>query len=448
MALSVVSVVFFSHILKFDFLILGIIWVVGFFFLAHRYTAHWTYSETKKFTKKLFLTALGLRVLWVIFSYFYYIIKTGIPFEFGASDSYAYYDAAVWFRDIGWGPAMDYLRRYSGIGDRGYVIYLTALYTLIGPNIFITRLIKALLSAWTCVLVYNLAQRNLGEEVGRMAGVFCCLMPNLIIYCGLHLKETEMIFLAVVALERADNLLRQPSVKIWNILLILLLILTLFTFRTVMAAAVIFAIFTALVFSSSRLVGNWNRVTIIAWAVVALAVFAGGTIANEAEQLWNGRASNQAAKRDYQVHKGYKWAEYATGAVMAPMIFVLPFPTMVDVDEQYNQQMMNGGNYVRNFLGIFVLISLFSAIFVKKNWRDLSLIGSFEIAYLGIIASSGFANAERFLLPAVPILLIMAAYGVSLVDERNFRWVKVWYWVVPTMSIAWAFFKLGTRGAL
>lgn len=448
LALAVVSFVFFSYMLKFDFLILGIIWVVGFFLLAHRYTSRWTYPETKIFLKKLFITALSLRLSWVIISYFYFIIKTGIPFEFGASDSYDYHNAAVWFREIGWESAMDYLRRYSGVGDRGYPIYLTALYSIVGPNIIITRIIKALISSWTCILVYKLAQRNLGEEVGRMAGIFCCLMPNLIMYCGLHLKETEMIFLMVAALERADNLLRQSSVKVWNVILIGLLVFLLFTFRTVMAAAMIFAIFTALVFTSSRLVGNWNRVTIITWAVVALAVLAGGTIANEAEQLWNGRSSNQTAKRDYQVHKGYKWAEYATGAVMAPMIFVLPFPTMVDVDEQYNQQMMNGGNYVRNFLGVFVLIALFSAIFVRKNWRDLSLIGSYEISYLGIIASSGFANAERFLLPGLPILLIMAAYGVSLVNERNFRWVKIWYIVVPTMSIAWAFFKLGTRGAL
>ena len=61
---------------------------------------------------------------------------------------------------------------------------------------------------------------------------------------------------------------------------------------------------------------------------------------------------------------------------------------------------------------------------------------------------SGFANAERFLLPGVPILLVMAAYGVSLISEQNFRWVKIWYWVVPIMSFAWAFFKLGTRGLL
>jgi hypothetical protein len=93
-----------------------------------------------------------------------------------------------------------------------------------------------------------------------------------------------------------------------------------------------------------------------------------------------------------------------------------------------------------------VLIAIFSAIFITKNWRNLSLIGSFAIAYLGIISSSGFANSERFLLPALPILLIMAAYGISLLNAKNYRFVKIWYYVVPVMAVAWAFFKLGSRG--
>ena len=120
--------------------------------------------------------------------------------------------------------------------------------------------------------------------------------------------------------------------------------------------------------------------------------------------------------------------------------------TMVDVDEQYNQQMVNAGNYVRNFMGIFVLIALYSAIFKKKNWRDFSLIGAFVIAYLGIISTSGFANSERFLLPGFPILLMIAAYGITQLDAKNYRFVKIWFLILPVMIMAWAFFKLGSRG--
>ena len=445
-SLAIVSIIFINHMMKFDFLIIGIAWILLFFLLSVRYTRKWADIPEKNYIRKLFFTALTFRIVWVLFSYIYYFIKTGLPFEFGSSDALAYHDAAIWMKEIGWSQTMDYLSTKS-IADSGYPIYLTILYTIFGDSVLIVRILKAVLGAWSCVLLYKLASRNVGEEAGRMAGIFCCLMPNLIMYCGLHLKETEMIFLTIAALERADNLLR-TKVTFWKVLLVAALIISLFTFRTVLGVTVIFAIGTSLVFSSSTMMSSWNRVVLITWAIIAIMVMAGGTIANEAQSLWEHRSENQTAKRDWQVRKGVEWAKYATGTVMAPMMFVLPFPTMVDVDEQYNQQLIHAGNYVKNFMGIFVIIAVFDAILRRKNWRDLSLLGSFVISYLGVICMSGFANSERFLLPGLPFLLIMAAYGISILDKSYFKWVKLWYWVVPVMVIGWAVFKLGSRGIL
>lgn len=445
-SLAIVSIIFINHMMKFDFLIIGIAWILLFFLLSVRYTRKWADIPEKNYIRKLFFTALTFRIVWVLFSYIYYFIKTGLPFEFGSSDALAYHDAAIWMKEIGWSQTMDYLSTKS-IADSGYPIYLTILYTIFGDSVLIVRILKAVLGAWSCVLLYKLASRNVGEEAGRMAGIFCCLMPNLIMYCGLHLKEIEMIFLTIAALERADNLLR-TKVTFWKVLLVAALVISLFTFRTVLGVTVIFAIGTSLVFSSSTMMSSWNRVVLITWAIIAIMVMAGGTIANEAQSLWEHRSENQTAKRDWQVRKGVEWAKYATGTVMAPMMFVLPFPTMVDVDEQYNQQLIHAGNFVKNFMGIFVIIAVFDAILRRKNWRDLSLLGSFVISYLGVICMSGFANSERFLLPGLPFLLIMAAYGISILDKSYFRWVKLWYWVVPVMVIGWAVFKLGSRGIL
>ena len=445
-SLAIVSIIFINHMMKFDFLIIGIAWILLFFLLSVRYTRKWADIPEKNYIRKLFFTALTFRIVWVLFSYIYYFIKTGLPFEFGSSDALAYHDAAIWMKEIGWSQTMDYLSTKS-IADSGYPIYLTILYTIFGDSVLIVRILKAVLGAWSCVLLYKLASRNVGEEAGRMAGIFCCLMPNLIMYCGLHLKETEMIFLTIAALERADNLLR-TKVTFWKVLLVAALVISLFTFRTVLGVTVIFAIGTSLVFSSSTMMSSWNRVVLITWAIIAIMVMAGGTIANEAQSLWEHRSENQTAKRDWQVRKGVEWAKYATGTVMAPMMFVLPFPTMVDVDEQYNQQLIHAGNFVKNFMGIFVIIAVFDAILRRKNWRDLSLLGSFVISYLGVICMSGFANSERFLLPGLPFLLIMAAYGISILDKSYFKWVKLWYWVVPVMVIGWAVFKLGSRGIL
>lgn len=448
-ALVAVSIFFIRHAMSLTYFIMGIVWVVVFFLLTSYCSKKWKDIPLKKMLLHLSLTALGIRLAWVVFSYFFYIVKTGIPFEFAAADSLGYWEDSAWLSTEKWSTIKDYLfTSRNTISDSGYVLYLTYLYKLTGPNILFTRIIKCLWGTGSVLLIYFLSKRNIGEEGGRIAAIMACFMPNLVYYCGLHLKETEMIFLLVAFLERADYLIRTKKYNVITIGIPILLAISLFSFRTVLGGAAVFSFVTALLFNRSDIIGRSKRIMLIGWGVLAIFTFAGGTIMNEIQSTWDERNENQSTKRIAQTKAGNQWAKYATGTVMAPMMFVMPFPTMVDVDQQYNQQMISGGNFVRNFLGVFVLIAFFSAIFITKNWRDLSLIGSFVIVYLGIISMSGFANSERFLLPGLPILLIMAAYGVTLLNGKNYRFIKVWYYVVPVMVFAWAFFKIGSRGIL
>lgn len=447
--LTLVSILYFSHAMSLTYILMGLAWVVLFFSLASTLSRTWKNVPVKRFLLSVGLTAFGLRMAWVTFSYYFYIYHTGIPFEFDAADSIGYWEESVWLAGERWSFVIDYLfANRDSVSDSGYILYLTALCKIIGPNIFLSRVVKSVWSTATVLLVYNLAKRSMGEEVGRLSAIFACLMPNLIIYSGLQLKETEMLFLMVAFLERTDYLIRSKRYTWWNILVPALLLLSLFTFRTVLGIAGVLAFATGVVFTTTSVIGRQKRVMLIVWAVVAAFTFAGGTVVNEVEGLWEERSGNQETKRLAQTLKGNRWAKYATGTVMAPMMFVLPFPTMVNVDDQFNQQILSGGNYVRNFLGGFVILAVFTAILVKKNWRDMSFLGAFVIAYLGIISASGFSNSERFLLPGLPGLLIMAAYGVSLLNARNYRFIKIWYWVVPLMAVAWAYFKLGSRGLL
>lgn len=448
-SLVAVSLLFIRYSMSWEYIVMSIVWVAGFFLLTSLCSKKWQKLPEGIFIRNVVLSALAVRILWVIFSYIFYTLKTGMPFEFEAADSIGYWDEGDWLAREKWSYVIEYLFTSRGsVSDSGYVFYLTFISKIFGSNILFTRIIKCLWSTATILLLYLLAKRNIGEEAGRLAAVLACFMPNLIIYCGLHLKETEMLFLLVAYLERADYLLRKKKYNVLTIAVPALLAISLFTFRTVLGAAAVFSFATALVFSSSQVISRTRRIILISWGVLAAFTVTGGTIVNEAEGLWENRFENQSTKRYQQTVRGNKWAKYATGTVMAPMIFILPFPTMVDVDEQYNQQIMSGGNYVRNFLGVFVLLAIFAAIFITKNWRDLSLIGSFAIAYLGIISASGFSNSERFLLPGLPILLIFAASGITQLNAKTYRWVKYWYYVVPIMAVAWAYFKVGSRGLL
>ena len=165
----------------------------------------------------------------------------------------------------------------------------------------------------------------------------------------------------------------------------------------------------------------------------------------EIEGYWEERDENVISKRYEQTLRGNQWAKYATGTVMAPMVFVLPFSTMVNVDQQYGQQEKHGGNFIRNFMGFFAILGVYEA-FRRKKWRDFALIGSFVISYLGVVSLSGFSNSERFLLPGLPCLILIWSYGASSLRAQTYKLLTPWCFVVIVMEFAWAYFKLGSRG--
>ena len=98
-------------------------------------------------------------------------------------------------------------------------------------------------------------------------------------------------------------------------------------------------------------------------------------------------------------------------------------------------------------MGFFTFLAIYEAL-RRKQWRNFVLIGAFVAAYLGVVALSGFSNSERFLLPGLPGLIMMWAYGISTLRAKTYKLLTPWCFVVFAMEFAWAFFKLGSRGIL
>ena len=447
-ALAIISIVFYRYAMPVWRMGLGLAFVAGFFLLSSTWSKDWARDREKQFIGKLFWAALIIRLVWVISSYYFYMDVNGNPFEFDAADAYGYHYEAAWLASEPWSVAWDYYfgEGASGISDVGYPLYLTVIYKIFGPYVLIPRFIKCLLSSWMCILIYRLSYRTFGDRVGRIAGIMCCLMPNLIIYCGYHLKETEMIFLEMAFLERVDFVMRSRKFQLWNILLPTLLAGSLFFFRTALGGVAVFAFASAIVFSNTpSMKKGGRRAVLIGWGILALAFSAGTTAMNEVELYWEQKDTNAELKRESQTIRGNQWAKYATGSVMAPMIVALPFSTMVVTEGQESQITRHGGNYIRNFMAFFALLAIVEAIRQKK-WRGFVLIGAFTFGYLGVISVSGYSNSERFLLPGLPGLIMMWAYGISELRKETYRFLTPWCVIVIIMEIGWAYFKLGSRG--
>lgn len=451
--LVLVNIAFMNHFMPLLYWAFGIISVMAFFYFSNQFTRQWGIYSEKLFAKKLFRTALIIRIVYVVFSYYFYQAMTGVPFEFHAADVMFYNNMGEFGANQLLNGNFDLLTAFrtqdKGIAfsDSGYPYYLSIIYALTGNSILIARLFKALWSAWMCVLIYKLAARNFDESVARMAAIFCMLMPNFIYYCGIHLKETEMVFLAVFFLERADHLLRGKNYSFMSVFPVMLIGASLFVFRTPLGATAMFALFTTVFLSSKRVMKMNKKIVLGIWVFVVIVYFVGGTIATEIEELWQARQGNQETSMQWRATRegGNEFAKYASASVFAPMIFVIPFPTMVNTPGQDNQRMIHGGNYIKNIMAFFTIFALFLVV-KQRRWGDYLLIGSYTIGYLGVIAFSAFAHSERFHLPALPMILVMAAYGISQVTNKTKRYYMFWLAFIFVAIVAWSWFKLAGRG--
>ena len=447
-ALISISVVYIKFAMSFLYIVLGLTFVLGFFLSLPYLSKSWLKRPETRFVCSIFLLAVSLRLIWVVASYFYYIKATGLPFEFEAADSMGYHDEASWLSVSPWSVVHEWYfgEGAHGISDVGYPLYLTILYKVFGINIIIPRIIKAFISAYTCVLVYRLSARSFGEETGRIAGIICALMPNLIIYCGYHLKETEMLFLATLALERFDRLIRSSDHRTLNIILCVLFTLLSFGFRTAVGMILIGSYIVMVLFSEKEQFAPKKKV--ITLATVALSIVALMMTPIGKEILFMFKVN--FTESDYMVvkynHYGMKYADYASYKTMAPGVFVLPLTNMVEVANG-NQKMMNGTYFVKNYLAFFAMWCFVAAIREKKA-RSFRLIGSYTLVYLLMIAFSFAVNSERYHLPALPGIIIMAAFAMTHFRKKDFPFYYVYCALLLVAIVAWNYLKLAGRGLI
>jgi hypothetical protein len=447
--LTICSLLFMDHMLPLLWIVFGMADVLFFFYFSNRISLRWTKYSPVMFRKKLFKTAFIIRIIYVIAIYFFFKKMTGIPFEFEAGDSQGYHVEGAMVADwIMAGNFGKYFTEYrKGVSDMGYPLWLSVIYLFSFKSIIVARIVNALVGAWTCVLIYNIARRNFGEEAARISAVFAMLLPTFIYFCGLHTKETVMVFILVAFIERSDNLVRMRSLKFWNVLLIIFLGVALFFFRTVLAVAAWFSLFSALLFSSSRVIGPGRRAIYATWFIVATLIVFSGRILTEVEGYSNTSGSNQEQKISLiSTREGAnKLAKYGRTAVFAPVMLMAPFPTLVNVATQQNAMMTNGALFTRNIFVFFVIMALF-LLFKQKLLTQHVQVIVMLLSYLVILAASGYALSPRFHMPALPFLVILAGYGVTKVNRQYLKYYLPYLVLIVMIIIFWNWFKLAGRG--
>ena len=340
------------------------------------------------------------------------------------------------------------------ISDMGYIVYLSLLYLITDAmsDVVLPLILKAIYGAITCVMMYRIAKRHFGEHVGRMTGIFCMLQFNMIWWCGSMMKETEMVFIMVWYIHEMDRVLSKGNFKLQNLTGAIILGLVLFTLRGALGLVAFASMFIAVLLSDSKVV---NLATKIVAGVLVALVLSLSYGENIMDMVQDTRAKIEGG--DYQTtnmewrtqrDQGNQFAKYAGAAVFAPLIFTIPFPNMVYTYQSQEMQMMvSGGNFEKNILSFFVIMVMLIFVF-SGEWRKHVFPIAMLIGYLLALVFSVFAQSGRFHMPAIPLELMFAAYGISILykDKMYRRWFNYALAIEFVACVAWAWFKLAGRG--
>lgn len=459
--LMMISIGFMSYSMEWYFGVFGIVWVLGFFFGCSNLSENFSEKRIRKpkvFEKRLFKVGLVIQVLYVVFIHYFYEAMTGRPFEFASADSSEYIQTALWFseeyqNDNFWNVIV--LFSQSSFSDIGFPLAIFPIVQLFGEEQapMVIRLCNALLGVYTSILIYRLTRRSMSETTARFAAIFCVLHPVLICYAGMTLKETLMTYLFVQFVELADRMIRDKRYTIASILPMILVGLSLFMFRTVLGMVAFMALFFALMMMEGRVVSIGKKIA-LGTVIAGILIFTvSDNIMHEIRQVTNTNVRQEqetSMSLRYGTGAGKKtgnaFAKYAGAAVFAPLIFTIPFPTMVNATEgQEDMRLIHGGNWMRNVMSGFVILAMFMLL-LSGDWRKYTLPLAALLGYLVVLVFSAFAHSLRFHVPVMPFEMMFAAYAIINMRKKHKRWYMIWCMFMIVACFAWNWFKLAGRG--
>ena len=455
--LILTNVVWSQYALSASYILVSSISVVLFFYGTNVLTKKWGAYSPVVFVKKVFQVGLIVRLIWCLFIYYFNIDHYGTPIgsledtefymsvakecaEHLSNGSFAFLD--IWFNDYN-----------IVLDDIGYPIFLGLQYliTFNISDVVIPFIFKSILGAYSCVFIYKVAKRHFGEAVGRIAGIMCMFYPHMIYWCGGMMKEAEMVFLCCWFVERMDAVFMSKQLNFKALIYGSLLAFSLYLFRSALGIVAFGVVFISIFISDNKFISSSKKILIAIFVGLVLLVSIGGHMKSQFDVMY-GKVTSDAQKENMEWRSrregGNEFAKYAGAAVFAPLIVTIPFPTMVEANAlQVIQMQMAGGNFIKNITSFFVIFVIFSLV-INKEWRKHAFILLFMLGYLAVLVVSGYAQSGRFHIPIMPLEMLFAAYGITILPKNKHHWFNYALIFEFVVCIAWNWFKLKGRGMI
>jgi hypothetical protein len=444
-------IVFPDYMMPLPIIFIGVGIILFFYGALRWYTLLW--RKVKLFKTKLFFHSLFYRVIGVSCMYaltFLYDPRS-LPFEIAAADSWNYHYSGIIVADAirdGKNIFTSLSFFWSNESDYGFSIVIGHLYSIFGKFPVVIKLFNAVIGSITVVRIYQITKIVYQEEQARIAGVIAMVMPPLLWFGGMFLKETTLMFLLINAAFFAMRITEQTKFRVYYIIVVLLHFGVLFYFRIVLAPILLAAIllqitflklkkkrdiFISVILNIGILIGSIYILTILHMDTYVIQVI-------EASQDQFGNELEDASKTG-----GIKY----TAALIAPLLIagaiLTPFPSVLNFEASQLGIFTHFQNeMIRNSMYFFVFLGLIRAIKLKQ--KKTILIGTIALVYVMVLAASGISHQDRFQILSLPFLIVFMSDGiVSRYHKQKMHWC-LYLALIFMIILMWNIFKLSIRG--
>jgi hypothetical protein len=162
-----------------------------------------------RITRQLFLAAYALRVAIVLPTHYWKALDNGNGALY--SDDYTNDLVGEWLVRIGRGEGISIFPGHQHLLDGIYPYLLMATYSVFGYTPLLPKLFNSAIAALCAVLVFEMARRIFRPPAAMIAAVGAAVLPSLVVWSVASLKETLVLFAALLGLRMVQFLTTATS---------------------------------------------------------------------------------------------------------------------------------------------------------------------------------------------------------------------------------------------
>lgn len=260
----------------------------------------------------LFLAAYGLRVAIALPTHAIARLGNGNGALF--LDDYTNDLVAEWLARIARGDALAIFPGHQHLLDGMYPYLLMGIYAVLGYAPLVPKLLNAALAGLCVVLVYEIARDAFRPSVALIAGVVAAVLPGLVVWSIVTLKEPLALLLTLVSLRAVQQLIAAPaglsraSHRIAALVALVAALAATLDLRSTTAAIVLVVALVGLVGRLRLRTSTWQA----GLGALALVVVVGGGL--WAARSWQSGRPPLAVVEDVGLQLRHRRAQEAAGA--------------------------------------------------------------------------------------------------------------------------------------